>query len=63
MTENQKKLKELKIKIQNLRMHLEELIEEKNNLLNPDILAASKMLDALLNEYDKLIDERIDKNI
>lgn len=55
-------LKELKTKINNLKEHLNELIEKKGSLMYGEILAASKMLDVLLNEYDKLISGKLDDN-
>lgn len=37
--------------IEELRNYIHTLIDNKNNILDPEILAASKMLDVLLNEY------------
>lgn len=59
MSEKKEKLVELSVRIHNLKKHIYELIDKKNDLLDPEILAASKMLDALLNEYDKLINDKI----
>lgn len=47
--------KELLEKIRDLRKYLNNLIEKKNDLLDPEIMGVSKMLDLLLNEYEKLI--------
>lgn len=46
-------LKELDKKIHELKEYLNKLIDEKGNLLDPDIITVSKMVDTLLNEYDK----------
>jgi len=60
LTEKEKKLVELSGKIQNLRKYIHKLIEKKNDLLDPEVLTASKMLDAVLNEYNKLIKDKTD---
>ncbi len=48
-------LKELIDKIQDLRKYLHLLLEEKENLLDPEIVSVSKMIDTLLNEYEKIL--------
>ncbi|HHV98497.1 MAG TPA: aspartyl-phosphate phosphatase Spo0E family protein [Clostridiaceae bacterium] len=60
MTEKEKKLVELNGKIQSLRKYIHNLIEKKNDLRDPEVLAASKMLDAVLNEYNNLIKDKFD---
>lgn len=45
--------------IRNLRKHIHDLIDEKGNLLDPEILSASKCLDNLLNEYVKILDNKL----
>lgn len=56
-------LLELRIKINDFRKYLENLILKKENLQDPEILAASKTLDSLLNEYSELLQSKIkDKN-
>jgi stage 0 sporulation regulatory protein len=46
-------LEKLNEKIKNLRECLHFLIEEKQNLLDPEIISISKKLDVLLCEYEK----------
>jgi stage 0 sporulation regulatory protein len=41
--------------IQKLRKYLNELIEKKNDLQDIEIISASKLLDKMLNNYEKLI--------
>lgn len=48
-------LQELLKRIEELRDYLEELIEKKNGVWDPEVIAASKMLDAVLNEYDRVL--------
>ena len=48
-------LDELVNRIQNLRSYMHYLIEQKENLLDMEIVGVSKMLDKLLLEYEKLI--------
>ncbi len=48
------KLNELIYKIEDLRKELNTLILEKQDLLDPDVVAASKKLDDALNEYDNM---------
>ncbi len=49
------KLQNINRKINELREILHKLIEEKANLLDHEIILASKELDNALNEYNKLI--------
>ena len=44
---------ELLKKIQDLREYMNKLIDEKDSLLDPEIIKVSKMIDTLLNEYEK----------
>ncbi|AAK79296.1 putative nuclease with TOPRIM domain [Clostridium acetobutylicum] len=50
------KIDDLEKEIQDLREKLTELIMEKENLLDPQVVAASKMLDSILNKYSEIID-------
>lgn len=43
--------------IEELRLKLQELVDTKD-FTDPEVLAASRMLDALLNEYHKLLKNR-----
>jgi hypothetical protein len=45
-----------------LKEQLQILISKKNdNLIDPEVIAASKILNAALNQYNKLIQEKISK--
>lgn len=62
MNEKVKKFIELRNEIQKFRGYLNNLILKNDNLLDPEILTVSKKLDILLNEYNKLIDDKIDND-
>ncbi|HHY24378.1 MAG TPA: aspartyl-phosphate phosphatase Spo0E family protein [Clostridiaceae bacterium] len=47
-------LNKLICKIKELRKELNTLILEKQDLLDPDVIAASKKLDDVLNEYNNM---------
>lgn len=47
-------------KICKMRQALQDLINEKSNLLDPEIIFASQELDEALNEYNKLLN-KVDK--
>lgn len=53
-----KELKDLIQKIQDLREHLDKLVVQKRDLLDPEIIAASRLVDKLLNEYQKMVAEK-----
>lgn len=55
-------IEELLAKIEELRKILHSLATEKG-ISDPEVLTASQMLDALLNEYEKLIRKKAEKNI
>ncbi|WP_234121530.1 aspartyl-phosphate phosphatase Spo0E family protein [Clostridium hydrogenum] len=55
------KIYDIEVEIQNLRENLTELIAQKENLLDPQVIAASKMLDSILNEYSKIINDKVEK--
>ncbi len=44
-------------KIRELKEVLQVLIEEKSDLLDPEVIAVSRMLDSILNEYERMIYE------
>jgi stage 0 sporulation regulatory protein len=46
---------ELALKIEELRCLMHDLMSERDELVHPDIVRASQMLDKLLNEYDELL--------
>ncbi|AND84253.1 Spo0E family sporulation regulatory protein-aspartic acid phosphatase [Clostridium tyrobutyricum] len=49
------------LEIKNLQKHLNELIKEKDNLVDTEIIEISQMLDLLLNKYYKIIKNKMDK--
>lgn len=53
-----KEYKELINKIQELRKYMNKLVTEKNSLMDPEIIETSKKIDSLLNDYEKMINER-----
>lgn len=55
------KVQDVEVEIQKLREKLTELIEQKENLLNPEVIAASKILDSSLNEYSEIISDKVEK--
>lgn len=48
----------LMIVIKELRNELVNLANEKGTLLDSEVIIASKMLDAMLNEYERLLEEK-----
>ncbi|AOR24165.1 aspartyl-phosphate phosphatase Spo0E family protein [Clostridium taeniosporum] len=50
-------VEEMNNRIIKLRQALQELISQKDNLLDPKVIAASQELDEVLNEYNKLLKE------
>jgi len=49
-------LREITQKIEELRDLMHQLINEKEVLTDPRLVALSQKLDVLLNEYDELLD-------
>ncbi|MCE5221295.1 MAG: aspartyl-phosphate phosphatase Spo0E family protein [Clostridium sp.] len=46
--------------IEKLRTQMEELIDENNgNLIDPEVVAASQILNAALNQYNKFIADKL----
>jgi len=56
-----KTFKDLLKKIDDTRTYMNDMIKEKPNLLDPEIILVSQMLDSILNEYNKIINEKVDK--
>ncbi|MHB8125859.1 MAG: Spo0E family sporulation regulatory protein-aspartic acid phosphatase [Desulfitobacteriaceae bacterium] len=54
-------LKEIIRQIEELRMTLHKITEEKT-LTDPEVVAISQMLDAVLNEYNKLLKHKADRD-
>lgn len=50
-------LKKITQKIEELRALMHQLMNEKESLTDPELVAFSQKLDDLLNEYDKLIEK------
>ncbi|AZV57715.1 aspartyl-phosphate phosphatase Spo0E family protein [Clostridium sp. AWRP] len=53
-------IEEILQKITELRKKLENLIEQKKNLLDPEVVVASQMLDSILNEYNRIVKSKTD---
>lgn len=59
MTEKEERIIKLRDEIHQLRKNINDAIENKDNLLDPEILAMSKKLDSLINKYYKLHNKKI----
>ncbi|BAH08023.1 aspartyl-phosphate phosphatase Spo0E family protein [Clostridium kluyveri] len=53
------KIEDILREIEALRVELVEAIENKKNLLDPDIVRESQKLDLILNEYNKMIEQKM----
>jgi len=53
-------IEDINKKICEMRQSLQDLINEKPNLLDPEVIAASQELDETLNEYNNLLN-KVDK--
>ncbi|WP_315118108.1 aspartyl-phosphate phosphatase Spo0E family protein [uncultured Clostridium sp.] len=51
-------VKKLMKKIDALRKYMYELIEEKSDLVDPEVVEASQMLDSALYEYYKILEKK-----
>lgn len=49
------KVEELLLKIDETRKLMTDLMEEKENLLDPDVIEASQKLDKVLNDYHEAV--------
>jgi hypothetical protein len=56
--EGMSELKELVKKIEDMRNYLNDLLLEKSNLLDEEVISASQALDKILNDYNKIICKR-----
>ncbi|GAA0732624.1 aspartyl-phosphate phosphatase Spo0E family protein [Clostridium oceanicum] len=54
-------IKEIIKNIEHLRKHMDSLIKEGKDLLDPEVIVASQQLDAILNKYNKLLNEKLEK--
>lgn len=48
--------------IEKLRKKMNNLLKKKGSLLDPEVIAASQILDSVLNEYYKILRKKIDKH-
>jgi len=48
-------LKEVQRKIEEMKKYLSRIIELKPSLVDPDVIAVSKMLDTVLNQYNEMV--------
>ncbi|MBV4419684.1 aspartyl-phosphate phosphatase Spo0E family protein [Clostridium tyrobutyricum] len=55
------KIEKISSDLENLRIKLNILIAEKKDLLDPEIIIASQMLDSALNRYHKVIIKKMSK--
>ncbi|MBV4424556.1 aspartyl-phosphate phosphatase Spo0E family protein [Clostridium tyrobutyricum] len=55
------KIEKISSDLENLRIKLDILITEKKDLLDPEIIIASQILDSALNQYHKVISEKMTK--
>jgi hypothetical protein len=53
-----KGLEEIKIIIDQIRQTLSTIIEEKQNLLDAEVIAISQKLDGALNKYNNLLEKK-----
>lgn len=53
------KIEDILREIEALRVELIKTIESKKNLLDPDIVRESQRLDLILNEYNKMIEQKM----
>lgn len=51
-------LEEIKIIIDEMRQILSTIIEEKQNLLDAEVIAISQKLDGALNKYNNLLEKK-----
>lgn len=51
--------KEIRIKMENLRGYLYQLIGQDRNLIEKEIITVSQELDKILNEYNNIIQKQI----
>lgn len=49
------RVEQLLKKIDETRTYMNDLIREKSDLLDPEVIIASQMLDSILDEYYKII--------
>ena len=57
-----RELEEIMKQIEELRLNMVRIKEGKTTLTDQEVITASQMLDATLNEYYKVIKSLVDKN-
>lgn len=55
---NMESLKDMKIIIDEMRQTLSSVIDEKQNLLDAEVIAMSQKLDDILNTYNNLLEKK-----
>lgn len=55
------KLDEISKQVEELRKSLHDLIDQKGSLTDPEVVAVSQILDAVLNKYSEIIKKNMDK--
>lgn len=58
---NMTDIKDILLEMRELRKHLNDLIKENNDLLIPEIVETSQMLDSVLNKYGRIIKNKTDR--
>ncbi|SHH56653.1 aspartyl-phosphate phosphatase Spo0E family protein [Sporanaerobacter acetigenes] len=54
-------VKDIAEQIEKIRKDMNELLKEKSDLLDPEVVAVSQMLDSVLNEYYRILNQSMDK--
>ena len=54
-------LKDIMEEIEKLRKHMDDTLREKGNVLDKEVIAASQMLDSVLNQYHEILNKNINK--
>jgi len=54
-------LKDIMDEIEKVRNKMNETLKEKGDLLDKEVIVASQILDSVLNEYYKILNEKVDK--
>ena len=55
-------MKEIMEQVEKVREEMHKMLKEKGDLLDPEVIAASQMLDSVLNEYYKILNKKVDKH-
>lgn len=52
-------LKEIMDEIEKVRKKMHDILQEKEDMLDKEVIAASQMLDSVLNEYYKILNKNV----